>query len=647
MFNPAEHDYISDEDIDKALANKGVSDLGMSTQQPQYGQIGTDIFRKLMSAPEELRSSITETIKGLPSVGKFAMEHPGKAFANIPFGLAEQAYNLFRLPMKTGEYLGEKNIPYFKQLLPVYHAFDKPMELLQSTEQKLGLGQTPEEQEIKGLSGFALPLKGLSSIPLKSRLGLESALSASQTENPFTGPLGFELTRGITRLPQGYSLAKNITTQGVQKALKTIPEMRDVAKLPEYEQKLRIANQRAEQAANAYNEQQTNLGKAPEAIAQNYEEFLKQGLNLFEDPNMGMANSLNSIVEGIDKEVSDLYNQVIPSSAPETILTGSRGLDIFNNIRQNLSKTFQPIKTIVEEQIETPDEQALVSMFDNVDKLNEIKTNDILSMYKTTKQLSNRFKSKAWQEATGLTDAERNKFNDAGQFFSNLSTQLESVLNSIDPEIAANLNKANNFFKNYKAPLYKRPEYWQAKKGRISGDILKNTHARTPDAILLRDIIGNDPDFTRYALSRVLRDNPLKLKTLVNRDEYLPFIIRNPITNTVMRGLQGLEEGQKQLSRLKPETTYREQLQQQLVSRPNQTLTKSQIENLNTTEAQQVLKLINNEISKLQKSQRAEEFTKARAEKLQKKVENLKISQGKLKKYVLGLLSGKQLKKIL
>jgi len=634
-------DDATPEDINLALG-------GSPSNEAQYGQVGTDIFRKLTQAPEELRSGLVETFKGLPGVAQFAGEHPGKALANIPFGLAEAGANLFQLPFKAGKYLGEKNIPGFKQLLPAYQFLNKPIEAIKSLEQKAGLSQSPEEQEIRGLSGLAVPMKGLTGLPLKSRLALESGISASQTDNPFTGPLGFELGRGITKLPQGISLAKNIATEGVQNAIKTIPQMRDIAKLPEFEQKLRIANQRAEQAANQFNQQELNLGKAPEAIAENYVEFLQKGLNLSEDPNMGMANSLNQIVEGIDSEVSNRYNNVIPEGTPESILTGSKGFQIFDNIKQNLSKEFEPLRNIVEDYIETPQEKSLVSTLSNVERLNEIPTADIVSMYKTAKQLSYRFRSRAWQEATGLTDAERNKFNDASQFFNGISSNLNDVLNSIDPAISENLVSANDFFKNYKAPLYKRPEYWQAqKKGRISGDILKNTHARTPDAMLLRDIVGNDPDFSRYALSHVIRDKPLKLKTLINRDEYMPFITRNPITNTAMQGLIGLEEGKKQISRLKPEISYKEQLQQQLVSRPNQTLTQSQLQNLNSTEAQSVLRLINREIAQTQKSERVETLTKERAERLQRKVENLKISQSKLKKYAIGLLGAKTLKKIL
>ena len=196
--------------------------------------------------------------------------------------------------------------------------------------------------------------------------------------------------------------------------------------------------------------------------------------------------------------------------------------------------------------------------------------------------------------------------------------------------------------------MYNRPEYWQAqKKGRISGDILKNTHARTPDAMLLRDIVGNDLEFSRYALSHVLRNNPLKLTDLFNRDEYSPFITGNPITNTAMQCLIGLEEGKKQISLVKPEISYKTQLQQQLVSRPNQALTQSQLQNLNSTEAQSVLGLINREIAKTEKRGRVETLTKERAERLQRRVENLKISQSKLQKYAIGLLSANTLKKIL
>lgn len=634
-------DEATPDDINLALG-------GSPSNEAQYGQVGTDIFKKLTQAPEELRSGLVDMFKGLPGVAQFAGEHPGKTLANIPFGLAELGANLFQLPFKTGQYLGEKNIPYFKQLLPAYQFLNKPIEAIKSLEQKAGLSQSPEEQEIRGLAGLAVPMKWLTGLPLKSRLALESGISASQTDNPFTGPLGFELGRGITKLPEGISLAKNIATEGVQNVIKIIPQMRDMAKLPEFEQKLRIANQRAEQAANQFNQQELNLGKAPEAIAENYVEYLQKGLGLSEDPNMGMANSLNAIVEGIDSEVSNRYDNVIPEGTPESIMTGSNGFQIFNNIKQNLSKEFEPLRKIVEDYIETPQEKSLVSTLSNVERLNEIPTADIVSMYKTAKQLSYRFRSRAWQEATGLTDAERNKFNDASQFFNGISSNLNDVLNSIDPAISENLVSANDFFKNHKAPLYKRPEYWQAqKKGRISGDILKNTHARTPDAMLLRDIVGNDPDFSRYALSHVIRDKPLKLKTLINRDEYMPFITRNPITNTAMQGLIGLEEGKNQISRLKPEISYKEQLQQQLVSRPNQTLTQSQLQNLNSTEAQSVLRLINREIAQTQKSERVETLTKERAERLQRRVENLKISQSKLKKYAIGLLSAKTLKKIL
>lgn len=610
-------DDASPEEIESAFG---------SMSKPQWAEVGQDIKSSLMSAFPETLKGITEGISNIPKTVSYAAENPLQALKNIGAGGVESLGRMYNLPFKAGEYLAEKNIlPYSEELLKLYPKVSIPERAFTGLEEKLGLGQTPEEQSLRGYGSLVAPLKMIKGASLPSRLATETAYSASMGENPFTGPLAFEAA------PRAIGKTLELTQKGVKAGAKTAAESKAALfDYPKYAQQLEEATKQAAQASDKFTLQQKSLGKTNEAIQEHYSNRLNNALKFNEDANKGMADSLMGAVGRIDSQVSNLYNNVIPEAAPKEIYTGEKGFKIFKNIADTLVKQIKPIKGILEEGLETSDEKSLINGLQNAEKLNSLPTKDLLSFYKTSQQLSNKFKSKAWQEASGITDAQRHHFNDAAKQFDKLSSKLAEVLDAINPEITTNLEKAKDYFKTYKAPLYERPEYWAAvKKGRITNDILKDTHSEQLGAKLLRSLILDNPEFNRYALSNVLNKNPANLVKLGEKEAYQDFVKSNPEVNFSYQGLKGLKSGAKKIESLEPESGYIKSLQSKLAGQELK-LTDKDIKILNSNEAQKVIKIIDDEINKLKELRAQKDLSAKQLAELQEKIKPLEKKRTKL-----------------
>lgn len=607
-----------------------------SLEQPQQSGVGEDILEKAMSAPGDALSGIYEGLTNLPSALGYAQEHPLSALKTFGVGGLESLGQMYNLPFKFGKYLSEKNIlPYSEQLLKLYPKVMIPEEKFSEFEKKLNIGETPEEQTIKSIGSLALPLKMIKGKALPARVAAESAFSSATSDNPFTGPLAFEVAPRMAE--KTLELAQKGTKAGIRATAETKAALFDY---PKYAQQLEEATKQATRASDEFNLQQKSLGKTNEAIQEHYSNRLNNALKFDEDANKGMADSLIEAVNRIDSQVSNLYNAVIPESAPKEILTGEKGFQIFKNITDSLIKEIKPIKGVLEEGIETSDEKSLINGLEKAEKLNSISTKDLLSFYKTSQQLSNKFKSKAWQEANGFTDAQRNNFNDAAKQFDKLTDKLSEVLNAINPEITANLAKAKDYFKTYKAPLYERPEYWSAiKKGRIVNDILKDTNSEQLGAKLLRNLILDNPKFNKYALSNVLNKNPENLIKLGGKEAYSDFVKANPEVNFSYQGLKGLQRGAEKIKSLQPEAGYIKGLQSKLAGKALK-LSDKEIETLNTDEAKKVISIIDEEIKKLEELRESRDLTKRNQETIENKIKPLQQKRAKLiTKFGLGAVA--------
>ena len=612
-----------------------------SLSQPQYGQVGKDIYNKAFESLIEAPKNIIGGLINIPSAIGYAQENPYQAIKNIGAGGAEALGRMYNLPFKTGEYLAEKNVlPFGEQLKKYYPKVMIPEEAFSGLKQKLNLGETPQEQTLRGLGSMAVPLKFMKGINLPARVATESAYSSATEGNPFTGPLAFEV--GPKAIAKGVELGQ----KGIKKTIEFPKQIKEsIYDYPKYAKQLEIAKQRNQLASENITQQLKNLGETAPTIEQHYKNRLGSALQLNKDPAKSLAQNLNTAVQNIDEQVSNLYKEVIPENTPESILAGTKGYKIYQNVADNLVKKFKPVKDVIEKGIETPDEKSLITGLENVDKLQEISTKDILSYYKTAQQLSNKFNSKAWQEANGLTDAARHEFNNASNYFSDLADKLGEVLNSINPEITTNLEKAKDYFKTYKAPLYERPEYWSTvKKGRITNDILKDTHSEQGGAKLLRSLILDNPEFTKNALARVLREKPENLKNIGGREEYEDFVHSNPDTSIAYHGLKGLEAGVKKIKGAQPEASYIQKLQSSLAGK-ELSISNKEIENLNSEEAQKVIKIINNEVEKLNKMKRVKNITTERLKALESKTKSLEEKRAKLiKKFGISALGMKLFK---
>jgi len=292
-----------------------------------------------------------------------------------------------------------------------------------------------------------------------------------------------------------------------------------------------------------------------EIVERNKQQFLDDAAKSF-DPNVDYnklaAEEHNKIYDNISEQVREKYNDVLEEE-PESIPATNRGYRKFQQVAKSVGEEIAPLQKLFPDNVEvlSPEEQELVPELQNTQNLRAIPTDKLLSFYKTSKQIAYKLSSKAWQEANGLTETQRKNLDNASEKYSLLTNKLRDVLNEVSPSILEKLSDADTYFAKNKAPFYGRPEHWQAqKKGRITTDILRDTHAakNVPEAAFLRNLIKTNEGYRSAVLGKLFARNLDKLTKEGNFEEYSDFVQTDPHVGQIHGTLQKFEDIKNKLS---------------------------------------------------------------------------------------------------
>lgn len=294
-----------------------------------------------------------------------------------------------------------------------------------------------------------------------------------------------------------------------------------------------------------------------EIIEQRKNKFINEAQESF-DPTIDYgklaAEEHNKVYNKISEEVNNKYNDVL-KGVDKGILAGSKGYAKYQEVAKAVGEKISPLKNLFPKEILTTDEEGLITGLEGSEKLTTIPTEKVLSFYKTAKQLSNKLKSSAWQEANGLTDVQRKNYNEAAKQFSFLSDKLGQVLDAINPDIKSKLSEADKYFAENKAPFYARKEHWEAQKGRLDSDVLKSTHADTstaPEAGFLRNLIKTNENYRKAVLGKLFGRDLNKLTKEGEFEEYSSFIKSEPHVKNIHDTLNKFEKFKTQRKLTEP-----------------------------------------------------------------------------------------------
>jgi len=295
-----------------------------------------------------------------------------------------------------------------------------------------------------------------------------------------------------------------------------------------------------------------------EILNQKKEQFIQNATQSF-DPNIDYnklaAEEHNKIYDKISNQVSAKYNNVLEDE-PESIPATNTGYKKFRQVANAVGEEAAPLQKLFPDNVEVlnSEEQALIPELQKTKDLKTIPTEKLLSFYKTAKQIAYKLSSKAWQEASGLTEVQRTNLDSASEKYNLLTNKLRDVLNAVSPSILEKLSDADTYFANNKAPFYARPEHWQAqKKGRITTDVLRDTHAAKsiPEASFLRNLIRTNEGYRKAVLGKIFGRNLDKLTKEGQYEEYSDFVKSDPHVNQIHETLQEFENIEKQMARQK------------------------------------------------------------------------------------------------
>ena len=303
-----------------------------------------------------------------------------------------------------------------------------------------------------------------------------------------------------------------------------------------------------------------------EILEQHKNKFINDAQKSF-DPEIDYgklaAQEHNKIYNRVSEQVREKYDDILVDE-PESIPATNTGYRKFREVAKSVGEEIAPLQRLFPDNVEVlnQEEQELVPELQNAQNLRAIPTDKLLSFYKTSKQIAYKLSSKAWQEANGLTEVERENLNNASAKYNLLTNRLRDVLNEVSPSILEKLDDADTYFANNKAPFYKRPEHWEAQKGRLDSDILKSTHAditTAPEAGFLRNLIKNNENYRRAVLGKLFGRNLNKLAEQGKFEEYADFVKSDPHVKTIHDTLNQFEKlkTQRKLSEPLAQTTQK------------------------------------------------------------------------------------------
>lgn len=328
MFNPAEHEYISDEELDKEIASrKGVS-----------GVI-KDIQSTFTGLPEALKSFATELPGAAAASGRQLLQQPSRFGKNILAGLGEGVAYPLELPSALSQYAAEKGFlePSTAQKVEEYtpHVGEKLRNLLGLQQQE------PGDILVQQLTGFAAsPYKKLLSKGLGrdlgalGRTGELSAYAASQGQNP----LEAALMGGIF--------------EGLGQAATRIPELAPSRALAP-----QIPMERLQQNLEAAKGTETNLGRVIEnpSLARTYEN------QLFNQKFSGVPAQLQRVGQQVQSKAQDLMDRIRGDvefqNAGDYLLQGIKSAE--KDVQSQKDALFKKYNDLVEKEGVTTNRQNL------------------------------------------------------------------------------------------------------------------------------------------------------------------------------------------------------------------------------------------------------------------------------------------------
>lgn len=286
-----------------------------SQEKPRAGLsgIGQDIKESVSGIPDALASFVSNLPHEAYESGKQLIKHPIRATENLGAGLLEGVKGAYNLPLNIAEYLGEKNIPYFKNIEPLVKKF----KIGDTGVQKSVLGNAQEGDALlqslasfapyAKLGGLARGLQGAS-----GKAATAAAYAAGQDQDPLQAALmglaGEGVTKGLQKIsrPGAFLPSSPLSNEELQEAARktagTETSLGNVIENPFLKQQfenvlsntpLSGANQAMQRTANLITERGENLLND-----------LKGG---YEDVDVG--NALKDALVKASTEARDLKNE--------------------------------------------------------------------------------------------------------------------------------------------------------------------------------------------------------------------------------------------------------------------------------------------------------------------------------------------------
>ncbi len=158
-----------------------------------------------------------------------------------------------------------------------------------------------------------------------------------------------------------------------------------------------------------------------------------------------------------------------------------------------------------------PEAKELFKQLDKLGKKDVIPANEYWSALKSVRQYAREAREKAYEP--GMNEEERmhwkNRYNSLEDQADKMGKSLEEGVGSEHTNAIANANKR---WRENVIPLQRNTTYQNIRyKGRMPSDIINTLRGTDPGDVIMRNIIKNDPEISRYVVGQKFADSPEKL----------------------------------------------------------------------------------------------------------------------------------------
>lgn len=636
-YIPTAKDFADDEET--VSYRPSASDFSDENSKGFKG-ILSDLGSATMNAPEQ----IADIIGSLPEqFGATASQIEEKPFAGtarsigkLGSGALEGAKGLFNLPLSLAVYLGNKDVPYFKQIKPLAES----LRIGNTGLDKFIFGESRAGDVLPQGIGEAIPaFIGSRGASLLNKAGRGAIAGASQEQNPVTGAALALLPDAISRSAKSFA-----------KPIKSLQNARKVKGLEERQSTAQEAFDFSQEQLNAFKDAlKEKFGKSePWSLRREAESGLRRmseiekdasrkpidlekklpgatGQGLVEEAQSNVANAIRPIEEYLgrgaehDVEAAAHINEAVNKRKAEIG-------DMFNQVQENLAgKTLElrnprDAKTIINEITElvraqkshTPEAVALMDELQGLKETSTIPADRFMSAWRTTDKLAKEARRNAFRR--DISRDEHDKFIEQANTLDQKATEMEQILDKgVGSENIELLKKARRRWATEVTPLYRNRIYNDAlNKGRIdNADIMKELRGTGEGQDILNQIVSENPFLLRSIVGQRFAENPEGLLNANRRQQR--YINQLPQLEGMMNRLS------QALGDLSNATSRTEQLRTE-AERVSEAF-KEDVKN------EEQRKKALDEYAKLQKEVDAK--TKA-AEKLEEALKNKEMSQEKL-----------------